>query len=143
LTEAVNLLDADGWPKLTREEAYLAKHQNVQLPFTPVTTRLEARTFRELVMQDAGLLKDLDRMALEWVKRVDGKAIIVPQLPVYLRTYGKRFIANRKKEDALAAMQGMISALKGFSSQAYPRARAPDNMLLFHEDDACSEKQQQ
>ena len=47
LTEAVNRLDL-GEVKLTREQDYLAKHQNVKRPFTPVTSVAETESIQEI-----------------------------------------------------------------------------------------------
>ena len=121
LTEAVNLLHIPEMPMLSREQKYLAKHQNVGLPFTPVTTKDEAKLFRMMALEDASFLQDLERMALRWLESVNGRTIL-PKLPVYLRAYRDKFVQNQQMEDAVKSMESEIAKLRGQTNCSFPAA---------------------
>jgi hypothetical protein len=53
-------------PELTREQQYLARQQNLKIPFTPVEHREEKPLFARLTLQSSNVHTDAEEMASEW-----------------------------------------------------------------------------
>ena len=137
LTDAVNGLTVTA--KFTREQQYLADQQGVKVCFTPVAFQDERKLFGKLVLEKPAFLDDLDAMALEWVKHVNGKTIF-PKLAVYLRTFKERYLKNRRTKTAVEGIEDSINRLKEFNARTLPEKNATDNSK--ENADGCDELEQ-
>lgn len=119
LTDAVNGLSII--PKLSREQEYLALHQGVKLPFTPVTNADEMKVFSKMMLDDPSLATclSLEGMAESWLRHVNGTTVL-PKLAVYLRTYREMFLHNRRIKEAVKGMVLEIQGLRQLNLPAYP-----------------------
>ena len=119
LQAAVDAIQLDHEPELSDELKYLCKSMGTKLPFLPVHGEAEYRTFARFI-HDMQHPYNYDQMAIEWCKHVDGKGIW-PKLPVYLRTYHRRFQRNQRVRS--------VPALPGIMPQAAPSARRQEAMV--------------
>jgi hypothetical protein len=97
LTDAINAISLPNKVKLTREQAFIAEAVGVQLPFTPnftMKTKLMAQ-----MMSDGIDLNDDEKLALRWVRHVDGNNVS-PKLPFHLRIERKNRITVSRIRDA-------------------------------------------
>ena len=117
LTNAIRALTIA--PTLTPEQKYLAAQQGVPVPFTPLVYREEKALFRKLVLENQEYLKDMDALALRFVKGVDGKKIF-PKLAVYLRNYRETYLQNCHRENAVKGIDAEVRRLKEFNKQTSP-----------------------
>jgi hypothetical protein len=86
--------------KLTRNQAFMAKHAGVKVPFMPVHGESELKLFTQLIASSTDAKPDFEQMALDWVKKVDGVDVF-PKLPVYLRTYYATWTRNQAAKNAM------------------------------------------
>ena len=63
-------------------------------------------------------------MAIEWVKRVNGKTIF-PKLVVYLQTYREKYLRNQRIKAAVSSVQDDVNRLKQLNAKTLPPADAP------------------
>jgi hypothetical protein len=119
LTAAVNALQVD--VELTKEQAYLALHQNCKLPLTPMTHPDEAKAFRELLLEDPTLAREseMERAAFAYLKYVNGTTIM-PKLPVYLRVQLQIVLQSQKINDAVKSIEPELKRLREINSQGFP-----------------------
>ncbi len=86
--------------KLTRNQAFMAKHAGVKVPFMPVHGESEMKLFTRLIASSTDTKPDFEQMAVDWVKEVDGVDVF-PKLPVYLRTYYATWTRNQAAKNAM------------------------------------------
>ena len=86
--------------KLTRNQAFMAKHTGVKVPFMPVHGESEMKLFTRLIANSTDTKPDFEQMALDWLKDVDGVDVF-PKLPVYLRTYYATWTRNQAAKNAM------------------------------------------
>ena len=127
---AANLKDM----KLTRNQAFMAKHAGVQVPFMPVHGECEMKLFTRLIANSTDAKPDLEQMALNWVKHVDGVDVF-PKLPVYLRTYYTTWTRNQGGEER--------GEERGGASEAGERAHALLQQVMEKTRHKQSEEQEQ
>ena len=80
LAKAVNHIPISDQVKLTSDMKYLCKVMGTVLPFLPIIDEFEMALFGKLFLDG---FTNMDMMALEWIKHVDG-VHIYPKLPVHL-----------------------------------------------------------
>jgi hypothetical protein len=97
--------------KLTRNQAFMAKHAGVQVPFMPVHGEGEMKLFTQLIACSTDAKPDFEQMALNWVKHVDGVDVF-PKLPVYLRTYFTTWTRNQAAKNAMAKAKPAAALLQ-------------------------------
>jgi hypothetical protein len=90
LTEAMNRIAISSMPKLTREQAFLAKTMGVNLPFINKFTRKEKQLLAQMLLGGRNP-SSIDHLALDWLKHVDGKDFFQNCLFIY----GKRLTKER------------------------------------------------
>jgi hypothetical protein len=110
LTEAVNALTIAPM-KLTPEQQYLADQQGIKICFTPVMYLDERKLYQRLVLKTPCFLEDLEGLAHEFVKYVNGKTIF-PKLEVYLQTYQEKYLLNHCIEVAVGSIIDNVNHLK-------------------------------
>jgi len=86
--------------KLTRNQAFMAKHSDLKVPFLPVHGESEMKLFTCLIANSTDTKPDSEQMALDWVHNVDGVDVF-PKLPVYLRTYYATWTRNQAAKNAM------------------------------------------
>ena len=107
--------------KLTRNQAFMAKHAGVQVPFMPVHGECEMKLFTRLIANSTDAKPDLEQMALNWVKHVDGVDVF-PKLPVYLRTYYTTWTRNQGGEERGGASEAGERATAAGHGEDAPQA---------------------
>ena len=112
--------------KFTSDQRYLCARMGTQAPLLPVHGEEEGKLFDLLVRTTCADL-DMDRMALEWCKHVDG-VNISPKLPVYLRTYHSAWTRNQRVREAVrtaVAGEAVLTRINAETLQALLPASAP------------------
>ena len=97
--------------KLTRNQAFMAKHSGVKVPFLPVHGESEMKLFTQLIASNTSTKLDFEQMALDWVHKVDGVNVF-PELPVYLRTYYATWTRNQAAKNAMAKAKPATALLQ-------------------------------
>lgn len=90
-----------GKVELTRSLQYLARKQGVLIPFLPIVTMAEKKTFRTLLSESAGAF-DPSALAVRWIEKVDGSEIL-PK---------KKFLVNRQIERANREVRPQLEDLQ-------------------------------
>ena len=116
LTMKVNHLSIS--PKLTREQHYLAKKQNVKIPFTPFSHPDERKLLARLILECPSA--DDEQMALGWVQHVNGTTIL-PKLAVYIRNEREHFARNQCIKDMMKETEAETAKLKDVNIQLQPQ----------------------
>ena len=112
--------------KYTSDQRYLFSNMGTHTPFLPVHGEEECKLFDLLVRTTCADL-DMDRMALEWCKHVDGVNIF-PKLLVYLRTYHSAWTRNQRVREAVrtaVAGEAVLTRINAETLQALLPASAP------------------
>lgn len=115
LQDAMNKIKLDTQPELCEELRYLCSAMGTKLPLLPVSGKTEQQTFAALI-HDAAYPFDYEQMAIDWCEKVDG-IHVWPKLPVYLRTYHRRFLRNQRVKDAVIKAKKQAADLKTLNQQ--------------------------
>ena len=115
LQDAMNKIKLDTEPELCEELRYLCSAMGTKLPLLPVSGNKEQQTFAALI-HDAEYPFDYEQMAIDWCEKVDG-IDVWPKLPVYLRTYHRRFLRNQRVKDAVIKAKEQAAELKTLNQQ--------------------------
>jgi hypothetical protein len=87
LDEKVAELRENGFePHFSPELSHLYRGMWVEIPFLPVQTKKEFHVFRKIKLSAEMDRFDGEKMALLWVKHIDG-VLVFPKLPAQLRDY--------------------------------------------------------
>ncbi|CAJ1964152.1 unnamed protein product [Cylindrotheca closterium] len=116
LADALSNIPIDKNVRLTHDMQYLCKVMGTKLPLLPIHTVAERQLFSQLVLLNTF---DARKMALEWVKSVDG-VNIYPKLPVHLRNYCVTFNRNARARQAFADAQESREILAALNEALCP-----------------------
>ena len=93
--------------KFTSDQIYLCKCMGTPAPLLPLHGEAENKLFSRLVRTTRSDL-DMDKMAIEWCKYVDGVEIF-PKLPAYLRKHLAVYQKNqRNRQSTQSALAGEV-----------------------------------
>ena len=119
LDDAMKRINLARKPIMSDELQYLCTSSGTSLPFLPVYGDHEYRAFADLLLRMPDVT-DYDAMAIKWCEMVDG-VHIWPKLPVYLRTYHRRFRQNQRVRDAVRKAKTGEEKLKALNQDTLDR----------------------
>ena len=109
--------------KLTADQSYICRAMGTQLPPLPVHGPAEYKLFSQLALEQQAQGLDDRKMAITWCDHCDGIEIF-PKLPVYLRTYHKKFESNARVRDAVQRAERGHRALEALNKATLATATA-------------------
>ena len=124
-------VDEEILKNLTNDMKYLCRTMTVKLPFLPIDTDEEKLLYSRLTL--AGIT-DPNRMALEWIKSVDGKNIF-PKLPVHLRNYKQTFDRNRRVQLNFEGARSQVELLAELNATLCPEPERTSDQLATVEEE--------
>ena len=108
--------------KFTADQRYLSTRMGTKAPVLPVHGEKEHKLFRELILSSRYKDDvDMDNMAVEWCKYVDGIDIF-PKLPVYLRKHLRKWQHNQRVRESVgkaASGEEMLAQINKETSNAF------------------------
>ena len=118
LADAVNSIDLKNPIVYRGDMKFLCDAMGTKIPLRPVITIEERKLFSRFILRTKHF--HAEKMAVDWCEHVDGSTIY-PKLPVYLRTYHKKWEKNYRIRDAVRKTKSQVSLLHDLNNALLPQ----------------------